>query len=86
MKQYVFNGEKLTEETILKTRKWYHDNAIACVKAVESGWDKVAHKEDYLKWQCESAERYMKGENDHILAFLQRAYYIQTGKSIALLP
>lgn len=59
-----FNGVKITDESIYKTRKWFYDNAMACIEEVKNGEAWV---------------------NDHVLAFLQRAYYIQTGESIPLL-
>lgn len=83
---FVFNGVELTEETILKTRKWFHDNSIACIEEAKSGKVFVNDPESYFEWRNEEAKEYMEGKHDHIVAFLQRAYYIQTGECVALLP
>ncbi|WP_405101529.1 hypothetical protein [Oceanobacillus sp. FSL H7-0719] len=80
-----FNGVKLTEETIQKTRKWFHDNCIACIEEAKSGKVFVNDLEYYCKWESGSAKEYMEGKHDHVLAFLQRAHYIQTGESVPLL-
>ena len=80
-----FNGVNLTEETIQKTRKWFSDNAIACIEEAERGKVFVNDLEEYSKWRNKEAKEYMEGKHDHVVAFLQRAYYIQTGESVALL-
>lgn len=80
------NGVQLTEESIQKTRKWFADNAIACIEEVKSGEVYVNDREYYFKWREKEAKEYMEGKHDHVLAFLQRAHFIQTGESIALLP
>lgn len=81
-----FNGVELTEESIQKTRKWFSDNAMACIEEAKNGKFYVNNLEDYTKWEEKSAKEYMEGKHDHVLAFLQRAYFIQTGESVALLP
>jgi len=81
-----FNGVELTDETILKTRKWFHDVSLECIDEVKTGKVKVNDEEYYFKWRNEQAIEYMNGYSDHTLTFLQRAYYIQTGESVALLP
>lgn len=81
-----FNGLQLTEESILKTRNWFHDNSLACIEEVKSGKVYVNDQEYYFNWRKEEAKEYLEGKSDHTLTFLQRAYYIQTGESVALLP
>lgn len=81
-----FNGTFLTKETINKTRQWFHDNCISCIEEVKNGKACVNDSEYYTKWQMKEAKAYLEGRHDHVIAFLQRAYYIQTGKSVALLP
>ncbi|GAA0347403.1 hypothetical protein GCM10008931_43360 [Oceanobacillus oncorhynchi subsp. oncorhynchi] len=81
-----FNGVNLTENTIQETRQWFHDNALACIREVEEGKVFVNNREHYIDLQRKSAREYIKGKHDHILAFLQRAHYIQTGESVALMP
>lgn len=80
-----FNGVELSEETIQKTQKWFADNAIACIEEVKSGKVFVNDPESYFKWRNEEAKEYIEGNFDITLTFLQRAYYIQTGESVALL-
>jgi hypothetical protein len=81
-----FNRIQLTEESIQKTRKWFADNCIACIEEVKSGKTHVNDPESYFADKIEDAKEYMNGSYDHVIAFLQRAYYIQTGESVALLP
>lgn len=81
-----FNGVELTEETILKTREWFANNAHECIEEVRSGKVKVNDPEAYYAWCEECIKDAMEGRYDHTLAFLQRAYFIQTEESIALLP
>ncbi|MFQ3543589.1 hypothetical protein Q7A53_05840 [Halobacillus rhizosphaerae] len=81
-----FNGVELTDETIQKTRKWFHNNCMACIEEVKSGKVYVNNIKKYIEMEKESARDYMEGKNDYIFAFVQRAYYIQTGECIALLP
>ena len=81
-----FNGVKLTEESILKARQWYVDNARGCIEEVQNGSVKVNDPEAYIKWREKQIEDALAGRYDHTLAFLQRAYYIQTGECVALLP
>lgn len=85
MKKRFFNGEELTEESILKARKFFSDNCLACIESVKSGKSKVyCDKEEYYQSREKDSRDYLDGVNDHTFTFLQRAYYIQTGKSVAL--
>jgi hypothetical protein len=81
-----FNGTELTKETIQETLKWFYDNALGCIEEVKSGKVKVNDPESYFKWRTEQANEYKEGNIDISVTFLQRAYYIQTGESVALLP
>lgn len=80
-----FNGVELTEETIQKTREWFANNARECIEEVRSGKVKVNDPEAYFTWCEERAKSALNGGIDHTFTFLQRAYFIQTGKSIPLL-
>jgi hypothetical protein len=82
---YKFNGVELTEETIQKTREWFSNNAIACIEEVKSGKVYVNDEEYYFEWRNREAKEYLEGIHDHTVMFLQRAYFIQTGESVALL-
>ena len=85
MKTRFFNGEELTEESILRARKSFSDNCLTCIKDVKSGKSKIyCDKENYYKREERNSKDYLDGVNDHTFTFLQRAYYIQTGKSVAL--
>lgn len=81
-----FAGVELTEESILKTREWFANNAKECIDEVRCGKVKVNDPESYFQW-CETRIKdALTGRNDHSVTFLQRAYFIQTGESVALLP
>lgn len=80
-----FNGVQLSEESIKKTRKWFSENALACIEEVKSGKVNVNDPEYYFAWREKEAKEYMEGLHDHNFTFWQRAYFIQTGESIALL-
>lgn len=82
----TFNGVELTEETILSTRKHFAENAQACIDEVLCGDVKVDDRETYLSWHIQDMVEFMAGERDHTFTFLQRAYWIQTGDCVALLP
>ena len=85
MKKRFFNGEELTEESILKARKFFSDNCLSCIKEVKSGKLKIyCDKEEFYKSEERNSKDYLDGINDKTLSFLQYAYYVQTGKSVAL--
>ena len=92
-----FNDTIITQETILATRKHFSDNCMQCIlSAVE--YDSIPREElpegkffvnDLLGYMIEQNERigaFNAGECDHTFTFMQRAYWIQTGEMIALLP
>jgi hypothetical protein len=84
-----FNGTDLTPETIQATRQWFADNADACVREAEDGTAPLASHyplEQYRANKAADKAAALAGEYDHTFTFLQRAYFIQTGESVALLP
>ncbi len=81
-----FNGVTLTTETIQATRQWFADNDQACIDEVVSGQVRVNDLPSLIEWKEQSIADGLAGKWDHTFAFLQRAYYIQTGESVALLP
>lgn len=85
MTQATNNMSNITQETILLTRKWFADNALACIAEVEDGSVKVNDKESYYIWCRKRHDASLNGDNDHTFTFRQRAWYIQTGECIALL-
>lgn len=79
---------ELTLETITKTRQQKIENCLSCIEEVVSGevyinpeYGFERYKEDML----EEIEQIKRGEHDHYLAFIQTAYYIQTGKCVGIL-
>lgn len=84
MKTRFFNGEELTEESILKARKSFSDNCLACIEDVKSGKSQIyCNKNDFYEREERNAKEYLAGVND-TFTLLQRAYYFQTGESVAL--
>ena len=81
-----FNGVTLTTETIQSTRQWFADNAQACIDEAVSGDVKVNDLIGYIERQEQRIDECLSGVWDQTFTFLQRAYYIQTGESVALLP
>lgn len=81
-----FNRIEITEQSIQRTRKWFSENELACIEEVKNGNVHVNNNEAYFAWRKQQAEEYMEGKHDCTIAFLQRAYYLQTGKDVALLP
>ncbi|HSH35318.1 hypothetical protein [Schnuerera sp.] len=85
MKTIKFNNVELTEETILKTREYFYNVCIECVNGAINNEFYVNNVDNYIQFKKEDAESYINGEFDHVLSFIQKAYYIQTGKNIPLL-
>lgn len=81
-----FNGVELTPETMHATREWFADNARRCIAAAVSGKNQVNDLGSYVAWRERCIADSLAGKGDRTLAFLQRAYFIQTGESVALLP
>ncbi|WP_063563019.1 hypothetical protein [Paenibacillus sp. O199] len=81
-----FIGVELTEESIQRTRELFADIALECIDEVKNGKVRVNDPESYFAWRKEEAREALYGKTDHTLTFLQRAYYVQTGESVALLP
>jgi len=87
MNDYTFNNVKLTIETIKKTDMHFADIYQGCIDEVLSGEVKVNDKEKYILSNSTLKNEYLKGEvNRYNLTYLQRAYWIQIGENIALLP
>ena len=81
-----FNNVELTEETILKARRWFADNARECANDARSGEVKVNDLPAYLASCAKRESDAIAGVYDHSFAFMQMAHYIHTGESVALLP
>jgi hypothetical protein len=80
-----FAGDTLTPESIAAARQWYADNFRAMAAEAESGAVQVNDLATYRAW-CERCAEQALIDGRYSFALLQRAHYIQTGKSIALLP
>lgn len=81
-----FNNVELTQGTILKTRELFCDIYRQCIDDVLSGETKVNDPDGYIKWRKQSIELMSSGASDFSFTFLQRAYWVQTGENVALLP
>jgi hypothetical protein len=79
-RKHVMGSEPLTQESIELARKWFAENALACIEEVKSGNVKVNDPEKYFASCKQRAEDAIAGKGDHTFTFRQRAYYIQTGK------
>lgn len=85
-KPMYFNNTELTEETLLKTDQHFADIYQGCIDEVLSGVVKVNDQEKYFAENKRRKEESLKGNKRTIFTYLQRAYWIQTGDMIALLP
>ena len=84
-----FNGVEITQQSIDACRQWFANNADACYQEAKDGKAPLASHyplELYRQKMQERKEASLAGEYDHTSAFMQRAYYIQTGECVALLP
>jgi DNA-binding transcriptional regulator YdaS (Cro superfamily) len=81
-----FNGEELTEQSMQQAREWFAANAQTCIDDAVAGLVLVNDIRTYIKWQQILKDDTLAGSYDHTLTFLQKAYWIQTGECVALLP
>lgn len=81
-----FNDTEITQETIQRTRQHFADIAQGCINEAISGEVKVSNLQSYIEWQQGSIEYTLSGKNDFTFTFMQRAYWLQTGECVALLP
>lgn len=84
-----FNNTELTPATMQATRQHFADNKQAQIDEILSGAVKLpSHNPQELHFARlrADAKECLAGTFDHTFTFLQRAYWIQTGEMIALLP
>jgi hypothetical protein len=92
-----FNNTTITQETIMATRRHFADSYALCIaSAVEFGSipnyllpdDKffVNDLEGYILALEGQIVDMLAGKCDNSFTFAQRAYWIQTGQDVALLP
>ena len=82
----TFNGVWLNGESVQAARQFFADNCDQVIAEAIAGIIKCNNLDDLIEWQTDMKRRSLSGENDHTLAYMQRAYFIQTGQSVALLP
>lgn len=83
----VFNGVEITEETIEKTHKHFADICQGCIDEVKSGDVRVNCPESYFAENERRRDAHLnRTASVTNFTFRQRAYWVQTGKSVALLP
>ena len=70
----------------LATRQHFHDIDMACIAEAESGAVYVNDLDEYRAWCLQRAADALAGKIDHTFTFQQRAYWIETGECVALLP
>jgi hypothetical protein len=78
------NGIQLTKETILKTRLWFVQNDLNCIRGAVKGEFRVNNLKEYNEWRMRKAIQRLVGNDRPSLAFLQRALYIQTGECVPI--
>lgn len=79
-----FNKEKLTDESLKKTRDFYYNNSLAQIEEIKN--DEFVNNTNQVIIDLENeSKKYESGDFKIWIGFLQHAYYEQTGKSIALM-
>lgn len=87
MNKLYFNNTELTKETIKKTDQHFADICQGCINEVLIGEVRVNNKDKYIKNNESQKNDYLNGNvNRSNFTYLQRAYFLQTGNCIALLP
>ena len=86
--KHFFNNLSLTEINIKKTRKYFYYSSLERIDEVLKGETFLNDKKDvknFIVFELNNAKEHLLGYNDNKPYFLQRAYYIQTGKSFPLI-
>lgn len=81
-----FNQVKITQESINLTRLHFAGIYERCIQGAKDGTMYVNDVEGYILNQEACISEVMQGDYDHSLTFMQRAYYLQEGEMLALLP
>lgn len=85
-RRIIFAGVEITPETIAATREHFAAIHQACIAEVESGARRVNDAASFVAFHTAAITASLAGEHDGSLTFAQRAHYLQTGESVALLP
>lgn len=80
-----FNGVEITPESIAKTKQYYIDSFRKRIDDIESGAKQVNDPDSVIQFCLDAINEYNKDKPVYSVGFTQRAYYIQTGMSLALL-
>lgn len=81
-----FNNTLITEETKVKTDKHFADIYQRAIDNVNEGEFKVNDIERYIRGCKVNIEISLNGDDRNSFTYWQRAYWIQTGECVALLP
>ena len=81
-----FNRVEITQESINLTRMHFAEIYQRCIQGAKDGTMYVNDVEGYILNQEACISEIMQGDYDHSLTFMQRAYYLQEGEMLALLP
>lgn len=85
----IFNGVEITHHSIIATRQHFADISQHQIdEALDGTYPPASHVNigDYIAMLEQEKVADLRGANDHTFTFAQRAYWIQTGESVALLP
>lgn len=75
----------ITRDTMQKPCEWYADNLATQLENVLWGVSKVNSIPDFMQYVSDQYLEYKNGTFYPGLWFWQKAYFVQTGKSISLL-
>ena len=81
-----FNRIEITQESINLARLDFAGIYERCIQGAMDGTMFVNDLEGYILNQEACISEVMQGDYDHSLTFMQRAYYLQEGEMLALLP
>lgn len=79
-----FNNVEITQETINLTRLHFAGIYEMCIQGTKDGSIFVNDVEGYILSEEAKISEVLQGNYDHSFTFMQRAYYLQTGESVAL--
>lgn len=86
MEMAKFNGVWLNGESVQAARQFFADNCDQVIAEIKDGVIQCSRPIEVIEWQEDVKRRSLRGEYDHSPTHMQRAYFIQTGQDVALLP
>jgi hypothetical protein len=81
-----FNQVEITQSAIIATRLHFAGIYERCIQGAKDGSMHVNDVEGYILNKEACISEVMQGDNDYQLGFMKRAYYLQEGEMLALLP